>query len=65
MAKKVIWDLMGGGCNSLRKALKTKHILNKYDVYTFDIVKQSNGFNNIVLDLSKSYIYIYIFWQTH
>ncbi len=50
---------MGGGCNSLRKALKAKHILNKYNVYTFDIVKKSNGFNNIILDLSKPYIYIY------
>ena len=51
---------MGGGCNSLRKALKAKHILNKYNVYTFDIVKKSNGFKNIILDLSKPYIYIYI-----
>ena len=59
MYKKVIWDLMGGGCNSLRKALKAKHILNKYNVYTFDIVKKSNGFKNIILDLSKPYIYIY------
>jgi site-specific DNA-cytosine methylase len=42
-----------GGSNSLRNALKSKKLLNKYEIYTFDIVEESNGFKNIVLDLAQ------------
>lgn len=54
--KVVIWDLMGGGCNSLRLALQKSNLRKYFKVYTFDIVKKSNGFKNIVFDLSTDNI---------
>ncbi len=43
-----------GGCNSLRLALKKSRIKKYFKVYTLDIIKKSNGFNNIVFDLSTN-----------
>ncbi|MGL4951303.1 MAG: hypothetical protein ACRC4M_05795, partial [Mycoplasma sp.] len=34
MKKQIIWDLFGGGCNSIANALD----LEKYELYTFDVV---------------------------
>ncbi|MBQ6970545.1 hypothetical protein IJQ19_03075 [bacterium] len=46
----------GGGCNSLRLALQKSNLKKYFKVYTFDIVKKSNGFKNIVFDLSADNI---------
>ncbi len=36
--KTIIWDLFGGGCNSVSRAIKKYKLSNKYKVYTFDVV---------------------------
>ncbi len=36
--KQVIWDLFGGGCNSISRCIKNNHWENDYIVYTFDVV---------------------------
>ena len=46
----------GGGCNSLRLALSKSNIKKYFYVYTFDIIQKSNGFKNIVFDLSTDNI---------
>lgn len=56
MKKTVIWDLWGGGLNSLRSALRESKQLSNFLVYTFDIVPKSNNFNNIVFDLATDNI---------
>ena len=37
--KIIIWDLFGGGCNSVTRAIKKHNLSDKYYVYTFDVVK--------------------------
>ncbi|MGZ9763333.1 hypothetical protein ACXYRP_03530 [Mycoplasma sp. 5912] len=37
--KKIIWDLFGGGCNSVSRAIKEYNLDQYYKVYTFDVVK--------------------------
>ncbi|MFV8413897.1 hypothetical protein ACNQ2B_00385 [Mycoplasma sp. Z707] len=39
MSQKIIWDLFGGGCNSLSRAIKKYKYDSKYFVYTFDVVE--------------------------
>ncbi|OAB48993.1 hypothetical protein [Mycoplasmopsis gallinarum] len=39
MNKIVIWDLFGGGCNSLSRAINEFNLNDKYAVYTFDVVE--------------------------
>ncbi|SJZ53476.1 hypothetical protein [Mycoplasmopsis verecunda] len=38
MSKIIIWDLFGGGCNSLTRAIQKYNYDDKYFVYTFDVV---------------------------
>lgn len=64
--KIIIWDLFGGGCNSVSRAIKHFKLGNNYFVYTFDVVnthkKSFRGQLNldfqkyINLDLSDSNI---------
>ncbi len=37
--KIIIWDLFGGGCNSVSRAIKKYKFDQKYTVYTFDVVE--------------------------
>lgn len=37
--KIVIWDLFGGGCNSLSRSISKYKLNDKYLVYTFDVVE--------------------------
>lgn len=37
--KIIIWDLFGGGCNSLSRAIHKFKLNNIYKVYTFDVVE--------------------------
>lgn len=54
MTKKVIWDLFGGGNNSVAKAIDN----GEYDIYTFDVVPKklnnhkSENYHYFELDLS-------------
>lgn len=45
---------MGGGKNSVRKALEKNK--KKYQIFTFDIVEESENFKNLVVDLSQNNI---------
>lgn len=53
--KTVIWDLFGGGQNSVYYALKSANLLDSYDIYTFDITEPMHN-QQFHLDLSKSHI---------
>lgn len=59
--KKIIWDLFGGGQNSVFLTLKENNKLNEYDVYTFDITEPIHE-KQFKLDLSQENI-IEIFKQ--
>lgn len=37
--KLIIWDLFGGGCNSISRAINKYGLNNEYFVYTFDVVE--------------------------
>lgn len=50
--KKVIWDLFGGGQNSVYNTLKEFNLLDEYDIYTFDIVTPQHS-KQRVLNLSS------------
>lgn len=50
--KMVIWDLFGGGQNSVYKTLKEFDLLNEYEIYTFDITPPQHD-NQYCLDLSQ------------
>lgn len=39
MKKIVIWDLFGGGCNSVSRAIAKYKMGSIFDVYTFDVVE--------------------------
>ncbi|WP_051789166.1 hypothetical protein [Mycoplasma buteonis] len=66
MRKKIIWDLFGGGCNSLSRAIIEYGLEEKYQVYTFDVVEtHKESFRGqldcdfqkyINIDLSSSHI---------
>jgi hypothetical protein len=43
MKKLIVWDLFGGGCNSVAKAIDN----GMYEIYTFDVVpKKSNDYKS-------------------
>ena len=50
--KKIIWDLFGGGQNSVYKTIKEYNLLEEYEVYTFDITKPQHS-KQFVLDLAS------------
>ena len=50
--KIVVWDLFGGGQNSVYEALKDNTV---YDIYTFDVTKPTRD-KQYVLDLSQDHI---------
>lgn len=50
--KKIIWDLFGGGVNSVYHALKNN---DDFEVYTFDLVPETEHQNQHVIDLSKKF----------
>lgn len=39
MKKQIIWDLFGGGCNSISRAIQNNNLQDDYIVYTFDVVE--------------------------
>lgn len=52
MNKKIIvWDLFGGGQNSVYNTLKEFNLLDTYEVYTFDITTPTRK-HHYILDLS-------------
>lgn len=53
--KKIIWDLFGGGQNSLYNTLKEYDLLNEFDVYTFDVTEPMHD-KQYILDLSQDNI---------
>lgn len=53
--KKIIWDLFGGGQNSVFNALKEFDLLNQFEVYTFDITERTRE-HHYKLDLSQDNI---------
>lgn len=53
--KKIIWDLFGGGQNSVYNALKEYGLLKKYEVYTFDVTEPTR-INHFKIDLSQNNI---------
>ena len=55
MNKMVIWDLFGGGQNSVYFSLKEYNLLDKFDIYTFDITKPVHN-KQFYLDLSQKNI---------
>lgn len=55
MRKKVVWDLFGGGQNSVYFSLKEHNLLDKYDIYTFDITDPIHD-KQFYLDLSQNNI---------
>ena len=50
--KYIVWDLFGGGQNSVYHGLKKHKLLNKFDVYTFDITKPTRK-NHYKIDLAQ------------
>ena len=59
--KKIIWDLFGGGQNSVFLTLKDLDLLKFYDVYTFDITEPIHD-KQFKIDLAQNNI-IEIFSQ--
>lgn len=55
MNKLIIWDLFGGGQNSVYNSLKEFNLLDKYEVYTFDITEPTHK-NQFHIDLSQDNI---------
>ncbi|URM52991.1 C-5 cytosine-specific DNA methyltransferase [Mycoplasma sp. SG1] len=53
--KKIIWDLFGGGQNSVYNSLKKYNLLSMYEVYTFDITKPTRK-HHYKIDLSQDNI---------
>ncbi|MCF0218086.1 MAG: hypothetical protein HUJ42_03555 [Malacoplasma sp.] len=53
--KKIVWDLFGGGQNSVYLSIKESNKLDKFDVYTFDITKPIHS-KQFHLDLSQDNI---------
>lgn len=51
-SKIVIWDLFGGGLNSVYNTLKENDMLNDYEIYTFDVTEPKHN-NQIQMDLSN------------
>lgn len=51
MNKKIVWDLFGGGQNSVYNALDK----NEYDVYTFDLVPEPEHNKQFVIDLAQDF----------
>lgn len=49
--KKVVWDLFGGGQNSVYFALKENKMLDEFDVYTFDVTPKAHE-KQFYVDLS-------------
>lgn len=39
MSKYIVWDLFGGGCNSVSRMIKKYKLDNIFEVYTFDVVE--------------------------
>lgn len=57
--KIIIWDLFGGGCNSLSRSIKKYKLDEKYFVYTFDVVETHKKSHRGQLDYSfQKYINI-------
>lgn len=55
MKKIVVWDLFGGGQNSVYRTLNENNLLDVYDVYTFDVTESLHK-NQFHLDLSQDNI---------
>lgn len=55
MKKKVIWDLFGGGQNSVFHTLKEYNLLDKYEILTFDVTDPIHN-NQFKVDLSQKNI---------
>ncbi|WP_036437903.1 hypothetical protein [Mycoplasmopsis gallinarum] len=56
MSKKiVVWDLFGGGQNSVYGSLKESNWLSKYDIYTFDVTEPTRK-KHIKMDLAQDNI---------
>lgn len=55
MRKTIIWDLFGGGQNSVYWTLKEYNLLDQYELYTFDITDKIHD-NQHYLDLSQKNI---------
>lgn len=53
--KYIIWDLFGGGQNSVFNSLKENNLLDKYDVYTFDVTEPTRE-KHYKIDLSQDNI---------
>ncbi|MGL4950819.1 MAG: hypothetical protein ACRC4M_03260 [Mycoplasma sp.] len=61
MKKQIIWDLFGGGQNSVYKTLQENDMLDQYEVYTFDVTEPTRE-HHYKLDLAQDDI-IEIFKQ--
>ncbi|WP_199267018.1 C5 methylase (MAV1virus-like) protein [Mycoplasma sp. NEAQ87857] len=55
MKKLVVWDLFGGGQNSVYNGLKENDLLKYFDVYTFDVTEPTRE-KHYKLDLSQDNI---------
>ncbi|WP_180338343.1 C5 methylase (MAV1virus-like) protein [Mycoplasmopsis pullorum] len=55
MKKIVIWDLFGGGQNSVYNSLKEYNLIDFFDVYTFDVTEPTRE-KHYKLDLSQDNI---------
>jgi hypothetical protein len=55
MKKIIVWDLFGGGQNSVFSSLKEKHLTKKYEVYTFDITPSTRK-HHYKVDLAQDNI---------
>lgn len=53
--KKIIWDLFGGGQNSVYFSLKENNLLDDFDIYTFDVTPPVHD-KQFHLDLSQDNI---------
>lgn len=53
--RKIVWDLFGGGQNSVYNALKKTNLLNEYDIYTFDVTESTRN-KHFKIDLSQNNI---------
>ncbi|UWV92593.1 hypothetical protein [Mycoplasmopsis cynos] len=55
--KVVVWDLFGGGRNSVYKSLVEHNKIDIFDVYTFDVTEPERE-KHFKLDLATGYKYL-------
>ncbi|MGZ9755496.1 hypothetical protein ACXYRO_01895 [Mycoplasma sp. 4013] len=62
MKKLIVWDLFGGGQNSVFNAInEDKYLKDKFEIYTWDITEPTRN-NHYKLDLASDNI-VQLFWK--